>query len=103
MPASLGPEDAIGEIIPDQFKLGQSYPNPFSGQSVIPYELADHSTVRLELYNLLGQRVRLLVDATQPPGRYEANVDASDLGAGLYFYVMTAGDYREVRKMTLVR
>ena len=70
-----------GQVLPAGFGLGQNYPNPFNPGTVIPYELAGDGYVRLEVFNLLGQRVATLVDGELGAGRYTAEWDARD-GAG---------------------
>jgi hypothetical protein len=92
-----------GDATPDTFSLGKNYPNPAQGQTSISYTLPEPSAVRIEIYNLLGQRVETVVDATKPPGTYEATLDASSLGSGVYFYRLDAGSHRKTRKMTVVK
>ena len=74
---SLG-ELGQGQGLPEGFGLGQNYPNPFNPGTVIPYELAADGYVRLEVFNLLGQRVAVLVDGEMGAGRYTAEWDARD-------------------------
>ena len=101
---------AVGEdrgVTPSDFHLEQNYPNPFNPSTVIPYRLAAESPVKLAIFNNLGQRVRLLVDAHQRPGAHAAQWDGVDdagrrVAAGVYFYRLTAGDQHQARKMVLV-
>ena len=65
-----------GQVLPAGFGLGQNYPNPFNPGTVIPYQLATDGYVRLEVFNLLGQRVVTLVDGAMSAGRYTAQWDA---------------------------
>ena len=74
---------------PAQFTLGQSYPNPFNGEVVIPFALARAGAVELSLYDLLGQRVEVLVKDVRSAGRHEVrwNLRArQELASGVYFY-----------------
>jgi flagellar hook assembly protein FlgD len=59
--------------------------------------------VELSIYNLLGQRVAILVSERQAAGYHQVEWDASKFASGIYFYRIEAGEYREVRKMVLLR
>ena len=80
--------------LPSGFALGANYPNPFNPATVIPYELAASAHVRLEVFNLLGQRVATLVDGYQAAGAHTATWTATDaagraVSAGVYLYRLT--------------
>jgi hypothetical protein len=90
------------------FSLSQNYPNPFNPETVIAYALGEASEVRLIIYNVLGQQVRELVNASQAPGQYSARWDGRNaLGAqvtsGVYIYRLVAGTQVEMRKMILLK
>ena len=88
---------------PRLFTLDVNYPNPFSHRTTIQYELAETSRVTLEVYDLLGHRVGVLVDSTIPAGRHEATFSAgTELASGVYLYRIQAGDFSAHRKMTLI-
>ena len=96
-----------GQALPEGFGLGQNYPNPFNPRTVIPYKLAADGSVRLEVFNLLGQRVVTLVDGEQAAGGYTARWDAraasgQGVAAGVYVYRLTAGGGTATRRMVLV-
>ena len=57
-----------GRALPTRFALGPNYPNPFNPSTIIPYQLPTATHVRLEVFNLLGQRIATLVDGTRPAG-----------------------------------
>jgi len=94
-------------VRPAGFGLGQNYPNPFNPGTVIPYELATTTQVRLEVFNLLGQRLATLVDGVRSAGMHTARWDARDasghgVAAGVYVYRLTAGGATRTRQMVLV-
>jgi hypothetical protein len=89
--------------IPAEFVLHQNYPNPFNPSSVIRYDIPDASHVLLEVYNMLGQRVAVLVDEFQIAGYYAVHFDAGYLSSGVYVYRIQTGDYTQVNKLTLMR
>ncbi|MCI0550505.1 MAG: DNRLRE domain-containing protein [Anaerolineae bacterium] len=97
---------SLAEQRPDRITLAPSYPNPFNAQTVIEYALPEAAHVRLAIYNIIGQRVRQLVDATQPAGYKHALWDgrddnSSEVGSGVYLYRLQVGPQTFVRKMTL--
>ena len=100
--ASLG-----GPALPQGFALGQNYPNPFNPSTIIPYQLPTAAQVRLEVFNVLGQRVATLVDAERPAGFHAAAWDATNaagqaVAAGVYMYRLTAGGEQHTRRMVLI-
>ena len=93
--------------LPTDFALGQNYPNPFNPSTIIPYQLSASGHVRLDVFNVLGQRLATLVDAEQSAGVYTAQWDATDasgraVGAGVYIYRLSSGGMTESRRMVLV-
>jgi hypothetical protein len=94
---------------PEQYALGNNYPNPFNPATTIKYALPEAGFVKLEIYNVVGQVVRTLVAGQQNAGRYVVQWDASDdsgrsLSSGIYFYRLQAGDeFLEVKKMLLLK
>lgn len=95
--------DDNGVTQPTNFALIGNYPNPFNNATVIKYRLSEESPVRLELYNLVGQKVATLVDGVVSSGEHEVVWDAKYVSSGVYFYRLTAGDKSSVRKMTLIK
>ena len=101
-------QEALGpSALPDQFSLGQNYPNPFNPSTIIPYQLPVSAHVRLEVFNLLGQRIATLVDREQPAGFHGARWDGTDaagraVGAGVYLYRLVSGQTVATERMVLV-
>ncbi len=98
---------ARGTALPTNFALGQNYPNPFNPSTIIPYQLPTSAHVRLEVFNLLGQRLATLVDAERSAGVHTTEWDATDatgraVGAGVYIYRLSSGGMTESRRMVLV-
>jgi hypothetical protein len=91
----------------EETKLRANAPNPFAGSTTIPYQLAEETDVTIAIYDLLGRRVRTLVDETQRAGVHRVEWRPGEgpeaLASGVYFCRMKAGRYRATRKMTLVR
>ena len=85
------------------FELAQNYPNLFNVITLIKYSIPEVSEVRLEILNILGEQVELLVNETKPAGKYEAVWNSCDLASGIYFYSLKAGDFIEINKMVLLR
>ncbi|MDZ7262428.1 MAG: malectin domain-containing carbohydrate-binding protein, partial [candidate division KSB1 bacterium] len=96
------------QALPTRYTLSQNYPNPFNPETVIQYSLPKAGMTRLFIYNALGQRIRMLVEAPQPAGIYQVVWDGRDengqwVASGLYFYKLSSGDFVEVKKMLLLK
>ena len=93
--------------LPQDFALGQNYPNPFNPSTIIPYQIPTTTHVRLEVFNLLGQRLATLVDGERPAGAHTAQWDATDatgraVGAGVFIYRLIGGGHTVSRRMVLI-
>jgi hypothetical protein len=96
-----GIEDEIG--LPSSISLSQNYPNPFNPTTNIQFGINTTSDVRLELFNMLGQRVAILVDEQKTAGWYTVNVDASGFNSGTYIYRITADGSQKIKTMMLIK
>jgi len=97
----VGVDDERG--LPTEFALEQNYPNPFNPATRIEFALPRESRVTLEVFNLLGGRVALLLDEPRAAGYHTVTFDAADLPSGLYLYKLVAGQQVFTRKMMLVK
>ena len=93
----------INSEVPSSYALGQNYPNPFNPTTNVKYSVPTASNVMLKVYNSMGQEVLTVVNEHHTAGHYEASVDLSSLSSGIYFYTILAGDFKETKKMMLVK
>jgi hypothetical protein len=87
--------------IPEAFVLYANYPNPFNPSTFIKYDLPEAARVRLDVYDVLGRRVKTLVDEPQVAGVHSVRFDGSGLSSGIYFYRINAGKFNDVHRMLL--
>jgi hypothetical protein len=104
-----------GKEIPIEFSLSQNYPNPFNPSTVIRYGLSTRSHVLLEIFNVLGERIGVIVNAEEEAGFHSVVFERRGLSSGIYFYRLHARpigtglrggkqeDFVEIRKLTLLR
>jgi len=95
-------------LLPEVFALHQNYPNPFNPVTTIRYDVPEQSHVRMEIYNVLGQKVAVVVNGIQDPGFHAVrwngtNMYGNPLSSGMYFYHIQAGDFRSIKKLILVK
>jgi parallel beta-helix repeat protein len=96
------------DLIPGRFGLAAPYPNPFNPAATVEFGLPVRAEVRLDVYDILGKRVRGLVRGTLPPGTHAVSWDGRDdsgvkMSSGLYFVRIKAGNFSAVRKVTLLQ
>jgi hypothetical protein len=89
--------------MPTQFSLEQNYPNPFNPSTTIPFSIDKRSTVKLTVYNVLGEQITTLVDGIKEAGSYQIPFNASNLNSGIYYYKLTKGAQVLVNKMVYVK
>ena len=97
-----------GIALPTEFALYNNYPNPFNPVTNITYDIASATDVTLEIYNVMGQRVRTLAQGSHEPGRYRVMWNATNdygqsLSSGMYIYRIQAGDFVSVKKLVLMK
>ena len=93
---------------PDEFKLYQNYPNPFSNQTTLKYDVAEATSVKIYIYNTLGQLVKTIDQGENSVGIYTVewdgkNDDGDTLSSGVYFYQLRTKDFNKTMKMLLVK
>ncbi len=104
----VGDETDATDNLPYHFELSQNYPNPFNPVTTIVYSLPRRSHVTVEVFNVLGQRVRSLVDREESAGAYTISWNGDDasgesVATGVYLYRFQAGDHIETKKMLLLK
>ena len=98
----VGIED-ITEALPQEFALHQNFPNPFNPSTTIKFDIARADDVSLKIYNMLGQEAAVILNNRMSAGTHEITFDASNLNSGVYFYMLISGEFKETRKMILLR
>ncbi len=89
--------------LPKDFSLSQNYPNPFNPSTVIKYALPTESSVRIAVYNLIGQKITELVNDTQTAGFHQATFNAKNLSSGIYFYKIIATAKNSAKEFILTK
>ena len=101
-------QPGIAEGSPDDFELGQNFPNPFNGTTIIPFRLSAAGKVRIEIFNILGERIAILYNGPLSAGTHKLSWNATDeqqlpVPSGTYFYQLTTHDQKRSGKMILMR
>ena len=94
--------------MPSRYQLHQNYPNPFNPVTNISYDLKDAGDVKIEIFNILGRQVRQYTFQNQAGGYYSLQWDGRDgenknMSAGVYIYSLTVNNFRQYRKMVLLK
>jgi hypothetical protein len=89
--------------LPGLFALEQNYPNPFSQNTLIRFQISELSDARLTIYDMTGRIVSTLVNDRLTPGKYEVKFDGSSISGGSYFYCLETGGTVETKKMNIMR
>ena len=98
----------VGDNRPSEFSLSQNYPNPFNPVTNVEFSVSRTAHVKLDIFNIVGQKVRTLVDEEMKAGKYAVDWDGKDenehwVSSGIYFYRMKAEDFSDMKKMLLVK
>ena len=96
-------DDGQNALLPKHYMLEQNYPNPFNPTTTIRFNLPVASLVNLSVYNILGEKVVVLLNHQLSSGTHSVVFDASNLSSGVYFYKIAMKDYISVKKMMLIR
>jgi immune inhibitor A len=103
-----GIDDDPGGELPVTIALAQNYPNPFNPTTEISFDISDNSDVKLSIYNILGEKVRAVLDERISAGAHSVewngtDDDGAEVASGIYFYRLEAGEVSRVKKMVLIR
>lgn len=89
--------------IPGEYKLAQNYPNPFNPSTTIEFSIPKSEYVSVRVFDAVGRQVGVLMDEYKTAGSHKINYDAGRLSSGVYYYTLSAGSYKETKRMTLVK
>ena len=90
-------------IVGNSYIISNNYPNPFNPTTTIKYPLPKSEKVKIEIFNLLGQKISTLLNKQMPAGSHEVEFTAKDLPSGVYLYRIEAGEFHETKKMILIK
>jgi hypothetical protein len=96
-------DELISNPIPKIYSLSQNYPNPFNPITLIRYGLPKPTHVKLEIYNIIGQKVATIEDAYKKAGFHKVKVNSDQLATGTYLYMIQAGEFKMVKKMVVMK
>ncbi|NIR52392.1 T9SS type A sorting domain-containing protein [candidate division KSB1 bacterium] len=100
--------DEILNSVPDAYFLSQNFPNPFNAGTTLTYQISAQNKVEIKVFNILGQQVKNLLSEEKEPGTYRiqwdgTGVNGRDVSSGVYMIKFEVGDFRQIRKVILVR
>lgn len=93
----------ISTEVAEEFNLYQNYPNPFNPETIIKFSLPLASFVKLIIYDAIGREISVIASELLKAGVYESLWDASNFPSGVYFYELSAGEFKERKKMVLIK
>ncbi len=102
-PEGVASVENISGVAPSNYSLEQNYPNPFNPSTTINFTITNSDFVTLKVYNILGSEVATLVNENLAAGAYRFNFEAANLASGIYLYELNAGNFREIKKMNLLK
>ncbi len=101
--SSLVAIDPTNTTTPNAYALEQNYPNPFNPTTSIKFSVPTAGNVSLKIYNSLGAEVMTVVNKDLAVGNYVENVNMDGFSSGIYFYTITSGNFKETKKMMLIK
>ena len=93
----------ISSSVPDSYKLYQNYPNPFNPFTNVEFGISKLGFVTLKVYDVLGKEVATLVNEILSPGKYSVKFNGSNLSSGVYFCRMESGEFKDIKRLVLIR
>jgi hypothetical protein len=104
IPTAASDEELSEEsTLPEKFGLEQNYPNPFNPTTEISFTLPQATHVTIEIFNVMGQQVSLLVDGHREAGTHKVDWDGASVASGVYFYRLTTPEFVQTKKMLLMK
>lgn len=100
---SILTSNELEEDAPSRFTLSQNYPNPFNPSTSISYTISEPGLVKLEVFDVLGQKVADLVNEVQTAGTHKIAFEASEIPSGIYIYRLSSDGQQTTRRMTLIK
>lgn len=95
--------DPNNHNVPTEFSLQQNYPNPFNPSTTIKYSVPNAGNVSVKIYNNLGMEVKTVINKFHSTGNYQETVNMDGFSSGVYFYTMQSGDFKDTKRMILVK
>jgi hypothetical protein len=102
-PEGVASVENISSVTPSNYSLEQNFPNPFNPSTTINFTIPNSEYVTLKVFNIVGSEVATLVNENLSAGAYKYNFDAQNLASGVYLYELNAGNFREIKKMNLLK
>lgn len=102
-PEGVASVENISGVTPGNYSLDQNFPNPFNPSTTINFTIPNSEFVTLKVFNILGSEVATLVSENLSAGAYKYSFDAKNLASGVYLYELIAGNFREIKKMNLLK
>jgi hypothetical protein len=90
-------------VMPEKYILSQNYPNPFNPATVINYSIPVTGNVKIDVFDLLGRKIKTIVNEEKSAGTYIVKFDASFLSSGVYFYRLQVGNFVSTKKMVIMK
>lgn len=95
--------DPSNNTVPGEFALQQNYPNPFNPATTVKFSVPVSGNVSLKIYNSLGTEVMTVLNKNLSQGNYVESIDMSGYSSGIYFYTLSGADFKDTKKMLLIK